>query len=193
MGISYHKPIMVGPLRWLLLTTSGRVTTFLFFVKALYTPVGAGTALFVQSDVEGRGQHDVFAVYGDDIEVARFLRDEVWSYTSFAGGPGRDAAPLRPARFQSLYDFPRLIKEIMVANDGTQVELSLGDFGAPRAYMRDVNERLREVGAMAVPSRFELRINGRAPVGALELGPLSEAPPVGADLQNTWFEARSTT
>lgn len=188
MGISFHNPVMVGPLRWLVLTYGGRVTTFLFFVKALYTPVGAGTVLFVQSDVEGRGRDDLFAVYGERVEVARFLRDEVWSYTVFAGREGREPAPIRAARFDSVYEFPRRIEEHMSALDGTELTLSLAGFGSPRAYVRDVSPRLREVGAMAVPDRFELDINGRRPVGEPEIGPLSDAPPVGADLQNVWFE-----
>ncbi len=188
MGMNFHNPVMVGPLRWLVLTRDGRVTTFLFFVKALYTPVGAGTVLFVRSDIEGRGRQDLFAVYGERVELARFLRDEVWSYTVFAGREGSEVAPIRTARFESVYEFPRCIEEHMTALDGTELTLSLAGFDSPKAYVRDVGPRLREVGAMAVPSRFELKINGRMPVGGLEVGPLSDAPPLGADLQNIWFE-----
>jgi hypothetical protein len=38
-----------------------------------------------------------------------------------------------------------------------------------------------------VPEDFRLEINGLAPVGELGLGPLGEAPPIGADLQNVWY------
>jgi len=70
---------------------------------------------------------------------------------------------------------------------------SCEDFGPPKAYVRAVSERLTEVGAFAVPAEFSaeniaLEINGVVPVGQPEVGPLAEAPPVGADLQNLWYE-----
>jgi hypothetical protein len=210
MSMSFHQPVTVGPLRWLVLTRDGQVTTFLFFVKSLYTPFGAGTTLFVQSDVDtgNEGQVQVqgqsqglrqgqnpdpdnkglFAVFGDNLEVARFLRDEVWNYTVFAGRDGREPAPVVEARFESLYEFPQRMEERMLAPDGTEVILSFEQFGKPYAYQREVNERLREVGSLAVPERFRLTINGHTPAGSLEMGPLNDAPPIGADLQNLWFQ-----
>ena len=55
--------------------------------------------------------------------------------------------------------------------------------------MREVNERLTEVGAFAVPAKFALEINDVVPVGQPEAGPLADAPPVGADVQNLWYES----
>ena len=78
--------------------------------------------------------------------------------------------------------------------DGTtpvlSLRLSLWDFGSPKTYVRVVNERLTEVGAFAVPAEFSLEINGVVPVGQPEAGILAEAPPVGADVQNLWYESR---
>jgi len=54
--------------------------------------------------------------------------------------------------------------------------------------VRAVNERVTEVGAFAVPAKFSLEINDVIPAGRPEAGPLAEAPPVGADVQNLWYE-----
>jgi len=59
--------------------------------------------------------------------------------------------------------------------------------------VRAVNKHLTEVGAFAVPAEFSAEniaseINGVAPVGQPEVGPLAEAPPVGADVQNLWYD-----
>jgi hypothetical protein len=54
--------------------------------------------------------------------------------------------------------------------------------------VRAVNERVTEVGAFAMPAGFSLEINDAIPAGQPEAGPLAEAPPVGADVQNLWYE-----
>jgi len=77
----------------------------------------------------------------------------------------------------------------MRAVDGRTLTFSLRDLGPPKAYVRAVNERLT-VGAFAVLAEFSLEINGVVPVGQPEAGPLAEAPPVGADVQNLWYESR---
>ena len=77
----------------------------------------------------------------------------------------------------------------MKAADGATLTLSLRDISPPKAYVRAVNERLTEVGAFGAPSAFSLEINGIVPVGQPEAGPLTEAPPVGADVQNLWYES----
>ena len=76
----------------------------------------------------------------------------------------------------------------MSAVDGTTLALSLWDLGPPKAYVRAVNERVTEVGAFAVPAEFSLEINDAIPAGHPEAGPLAEAPAVGADVQNLWYE-----
>ena len=104
-------------------------------------------------------------------------------------GVGRPApANIERASFESTFDFPRCIAERMIAADGTEVTLALAEFGPPQAYVGDVSERVHEAGVFAVPKRFNLVINGRVPVGSLEVGPLKAAPPVGADLQNVRFD-----
>jgi hypothetical protein len=92
------------------------------------------------------------------------------------------------ATFESQGDLKRIV-ESMRAVDGTTLTLSLWDLGPPRAYVRAVNERLTEVGAFAVPAEFSLEINGVVPVGQPEAGPLAEAPPLGADVQNLWYQS----
>jgi hypothetical protein len=77
----------------------------------------------------------------------------------------------------------------MRAVDGTTLTLSVRDFGPPKACVREVNEHRTEVGAFAVPAEFSLEINGVVPVGQPEVGPLAEAPPLGADVQNLWYES----
>ena len=37
----------------------------------------------------------------------------------------------------------------------------------------------------------QMLINGVVPAGQAGEGPLAEAPPVGADLQNLWYESNS--
>ena len=76
----------------------------------------------------------------------------------------------------------------MRAVDGTTLSLSFHDLGPPTAYVRAVSEKLTEVGAYAVPAGFSLEINGVIPAGQAQKGPLAEAPPLGADLQNLWYE-----
>jgi hypothetical protein len=193
-AIEYKKLVMAGPMRWVVLTTNGQVTTLAWFVKVRYTAQGSGTVLFARSDLQGDGRDDVFAVFSDNLAMAEYLRDNVFSYTVFAGVPGQTLpAPIVEATFESQNDFPNRIVESMRAMDGTTLTLSLRDLGPPKAYVREVNERVIEVGAFAVPAEFSaeniaLEINGVVPVGQPEEGPLAEAPPVGADVQNLWYE-----
>ncbi len=188
-NIEYKKLVMAGPMRWIVLTTDGEVTTLAWFVKVRYTIQGNGTVLFARSDLQGNGRDDVFAVFSDNLAMAEHLRDDIFSYSVFAGVPGQTPpAPIVEATFESQNDFPNSIVESMRAVDGTTFTLSFRDFGPPKAYVRAVNERLTEVGAFAVPAEFSLEINGTVPVGQPEAGPLAEAPPVGADLQNLWYE-----
>ncbi len=112
------------------------------------------------------------------------------AYTVFAGVPGQTPpAPIVEAVFESQSDFPACIVESMRAVDGTTLTFFLRDLGSPKAYVRVVNECMTEVGAFAVPGEFSLEINGLVPVGQPEVGPLAEAPPVGADVQNLWYES----
>ena len=76
----------------------------------------------------------------------------------------------------------------MRAVDGTTLGLSLWDLGPPKVYVRAVNERVTEVGAFAVPAEFSLEINDVIPAGQPEVGPVTEASPVGADVQHLWYE-----
>ena len=193
--IEYKKLVMAGPMRWVVLTTDSQVTTLAWFVKVRYTAQGGGTVLFARSDLKGDGGDDVFAVFSDNLAMAEHLRDDVFSYTAFAGVPGQTPpAPIVEAAFESQDDFPNRVVESMKAVDGTTLILSLRDFTPPKAYVRAVavstskNERVTEVGAFAVPAAFSLEINGVVPVGQPEVGPLAEAPPVGADVQNLWYE-----
>ncbi|MFQ5811693.1 MAG: hypothetical protein ACE5I2_00640 [Anaerolineae bacterium] len=188
--IKYKTLVMAGPMRWVVLTTNGEVTTLAWFVKVRYTAQGRGNVLFARSDLHGNGRDDVLAVFSDNLAMAEHLRDDVFSYTVFAGVPDQTPpAPVVEATFESQDDFPNYIVESMRAVDGTTLTLSLQDLGPPRAYVRAVNEHLTEVGAFAVPAEFSLEINGVVPVGQPEVGPLAEAPPVGADLQNLWYES----
>ena len=189
-AIKYKKLVMAGPMRWVVLTTGGQITTMAWFVKICYTAHGYGTVLFVRSELQGNGSDDIFAVFADNLPMAEHLRDHVFSYTIFAGVPDETPpAPLIKAVFESRGTFPNDIIESMSAMDGTTLTLSLYDFGPPRAYVRIVSEHLTEVGAFAVPARFSLEINGTIPVGQPETGPLAEAPPVGGDVQNLWYES----
>jgi len=188
-NIEYKTLVMAGPMRWVVLTTDGEVTTLAWFVKVRYTIQGNGSVLFARSDLQGNGRDDVFAVFSDNLAMAKHLRDDIFSYSVFAGVPGQTPpAPIIEATFEGHNDFPNRIVESMRAVDGTTLTLSFRDFGPPKAYVRAVNERLTEVGAFAVPAEFSLEIKGTIPVGQLEVGPLAEAPPVGADLQNLWYE-----
>jgi len=188
--IEYKTLVMAGPMRWVVLTTDGKVTTLAWFVKVRYTTQGVGTVLFARSDLQGNGRDDVFAVFSDNLAMAEHLRDDIFSYTVFAGVPDQTPpAPLVEATFESQGDFTKRIVESMRAVDGTTLTLSLWDLGPPRAYVRAVNERLTEVGAFAVPAEFSLEINGIVPVGQPEAGPLAEAPPLGADVQNLWYQS----
>ncbi len=188
-SIEYKALAMAGPMRWVVLTTNGQITTLAWFVKVRYTVHGGGTALFVRSDFQGNGSDDVFAVFSDNLAMAEHLRDDIFSYTVFAGVPGQTPpAPIVEATFESQGDFPGRIVESMKAIDGTTLTLSFRDLGPPKAYVRAVNERVTEVGAFAVPAKFSLEINGVVPIGRPEAGPLAKAPPVGADLQNLWYE-----
>lgn len=190
MGIVEYKTlVMAGPMRWVVLTTDGEITTLAWFVKVRYTVQGSGTVLFARSDLQGNGRDDVFAVFSDNLNLAEHLRDDVFSYTVFAGVPDQTPpAPIVKAAFESQDYFPNYIVESMQAADGTTLTFSLRDVGPPKAYVRAVNERLTEVGAFGVPSEFSLEINGVVPVGQPEEGPLAEAPPVGTDVQNLWYE-----
>jgi len=187
--IEYKTLVMAGPMRWIVLSTDGEVTTLAWFVKVRYTIQGNGTVLFARSDLQGNGRDDVFTVFSDNLAMAKHLRDDIFSYSVFAGVPGQiPPAPIVEATFESQNDFPNRIVESMKAVGGTTLTLSFRDFGSPKAYVRAVNERLTEVGAFAVPAEFSLEINGTVPIGQPEVGPLAEAPPVGADLQNLWYE-----
>jgi len=189
--VEYKTLVMAGPMRWIALTTNGEITTLAWFVKVRYTVQGSGTVLFARSDLQGDGQDDVFAVFSDNLSLAEYLRDDVFSYTVFAGVPDQTSpAPIVKAAFESQDDFPNQVVESMRAADGTTLTLSLRDIGPPKTYVRAVNERLTEVGAFGEPSAFSLEINGVVPMGRPLAGPLAEAPPVGVDVQNLWYETR---
>jgi hypothetical protein len=188
--VAYKTLVMAGPMRWIALTTDGEITTLAWFVKVHYTVQGSGTVLFARSDLQGNGQDDVFAVFSDNPSLAEHLRDDVFSYTVFAGVPDQTLpALIVKATFESQDDFPNHVVESMQAADGTTLTLSLRDIGPPKTYVRAVNERLTEVGAFGEPSTFSLEINGVVPVGQPLAGPLAEAPPVGVDVQNLWYES----
>jgi hypothetical protein len=190
--VEYKTLVMAGPMRWVVLTMDGEVTTLAWFVKVRYTVQGGGSVLFARSDLQGDGRDDVFAVFSDNLAMAEHLRDDVFSYAVFAGVPNQiPPAPIVEATFESQNDFPKSIVESMGAVDGTTFTLSLRHLGPPKAYVRAVNEHVAEVGAFAVPAEFSLEINGVVPVGQPEVGPLAEAPPLGADLQNLWYESKS--
>ena len=187
--IEYKTLVMAGPMRWVVLTTNGEITTLAWFVKVRYTVRGGGNVLFARSDLQGDGRDDVFAVFSDNLAMAEHLRDNVFSYTVFAGVPGQNPpAPVLEATFEGQNNSPNHIVESMSGVDGTTLTLSLWDLGPPKVYVRAVNERVTEVGAFAVPAGFSLEINDVIPVGQPEVGPLAEAPPVGADVQNLWYE-----
>jgi hypothetical protein len=188
MTVEYKRLVMAGPLRWVMLSVEGEVTTFAFLVKVHYTVEGQGNVLFVRSDLSGDGKDDVFGVFTDNLALARYLRDEIFNYTVFAGPPGEGApAPIIEATFESTGRVPFDTVERMKATDGTTFSLALQEFDPPVAYVRRVRDNLMEVGALARPSRFSLEINGVRPVGEPKVGPLAEAPPIGADLQNLWY------
>jgi hypothetical protein len=187
--VEYKRLIIAGPMRWIALTHDGQTSTLAWFVKVRYTIHGTGNVLFARSDVQGNGKVDIFAVFGDNLGVASHLRDDVFAYTVFAGAPdGRPPAPILEATFDSRDEAPEQIVESMSAVDGTMITLSLRALGPPRAYVRQVSKYVTEVGAFAVPEAFSLLINGQTPVGQADVGPLAEAPPVGADLQNLWYQ-----
>jgi hypothetical protein len=187
--VAYKRLIMAGPMCWVALTTDGETTTLAWFVKIRYTVRGSGNVLFARSDLQGDGHDDVFAVFSDSPPLAEHVRDEIFSYTVFAGVPGQTPpATIVRATFESEDCFPNCLVESMKATDGTTLTLSLRGLGSPTAYVRKVSEGVTEVGAFAVPDEFSLEINGIAPVGEPEAGPVAEAPPVGADLQNVWYQ-----
>jgi len=188
--VEYKVLVMAGPMRWVVLTTGGETSTLAWFVKVRYTVQGGGNVLFARSDLKGDGRDDVFAVFSNNPGLAEHLRDDVFSYTVFAGVPDQEIppAPIIEAAFEGQDHFPHYINESMGAVDGTTLTLSLRDLGLPKAYVRAVSECLTEVGAFAVPAEFSLEINGVTPVGRPEAGPLAEAPPVGADVQNLWYK-----
>jgi len=188
MTVEYKRLVMAGPLRWVVLTTGEEVTTFAFLVKVHYTVKGQGNVLFVRSDLLGDGKDDVFGVFSDNSVLARYLRDEIFSYTVFAGSPGQGSpAPIVEAAFESVGRVPLDTVERMKAADGTTFTLALQEFDLPVGYIRRVRGNLMEVGACSRPSRFSLEINGVTPVGEPRVGPLAEAPPIGGDLQNLWY------
>jgi hypothetical protein len=190
MAIEYNKLVMAGPLRWVVLTHDDRVSTFAFLVKVLYTVEGQGNVLFVRSDLSGDGVDDVFAVFSDNEAVARYLRDEIFNYTVFAGPAGEgEPAPIVNAAFEGSGDVPLDTVDRMQASDGTTFILALEGYGRPVAYVRRVRDSLMEVGAYSRPSTYALKINGVSPVGEPEAGPLEEAPPIAGDVQNLWYLA----
>jgi len=95
MTIEYKRLIMAGPLRWVVLSKGEEVTTFAFLVKVHHTVRGQGNVLFIRSDLAGDGRDDVFGVFSDNPPLARYLRDEIFNYTVFAGP--LDRAPQRPS------------------------------------------------------------------------------------------------
>jgi hypothetical protein len=188
MIVEYKKLVMAGPLHWIVLTKGEEVTTFAFLVKVHYTAKGEGNVLFIRSDFSGDGTDDVFGVFSDNPALAQYLRDEIFNYTVFAGPPGQGSpAPIVEAAFECEGRVPVDTLDSMQAADGTTFSLALHEYDLPVAYIRRVRGNLMEVGACARPSHFSLQINGITPEGEPRLGPLAEAPPIGADVQNLWY------
>jgi hypothetical protein len=105
-------------------TDGGPQLTRVSHWRILYSPAGAGHALFIQSDVTG----NAVRVYSDNAAMTRWLQGEIESllYAPFAD----ESLPIAEAAFSRSGDTTSTWTEVVEAG-GARIELTWTDVGEP--------------------------------------------------------------
>lgn len=125
LQVNPHELIMIGENSFVRLSADGGQTasTRCSHWRVLWTPAGAGHALFVDS-----GLVNGVRIYADNEAVARFLQKEI-EYLLYK--PFGDAGtPVIAATFAREGTPPGICQEI-IRTDGEEIRLSWGDFLKP--------------------------------------------------------------
>jgi hypothetical protein len=140
LKINPHELILIGENSFVRLSTDGgqAAATRCSHWRVLWSPAGAGHALFVDSSLVGG-----VSIYADSVPLARFLQKEIeyLLYKPF----GDVAVAVTPATFAREGTPPGVCSEVLRA-DKDEIRLSWSDFLTPFNFEAPVGFDRRPVG-----------------------------------------------
>ena len=189
LRVNPHKLILIGENSFIRLSTDGGKTasTRCSHWRVLWTPEGAGHALFVDSPVTGGVR-----IYSDNTAMTRFLQSEIEQllYKAF----GDPALPVTAATFERDGLPPGACGEVVRAGRD-EIRLTWSEFIEPFNFSADPGFDGRPIGVQttffpADSSAFSL--NGRKAEGTPWRAPRGGQPCTTACLAwcETWFRPR---
>jgi hypothetical protein len=140
LQVNPHQLILIGENSFVRLSTDGGKTasTRCSHWRVLWTPVGAGHALFVDSPVTAGVR-----IYADSVPLARFLQKEI-EYLLYK--PFGDASlPVVTAKFERVGTPPGACSEV-VRSDQDDIRLSWSEFLEPFNFAADPGFDGRPIG-----------------------------------------------
>jgi hypothetical protein len=140
LQVNPHELILIGENSFLRLSTDGgkNASTRCSHWRVLWTPAGAGHALFVDSGLVGGTR-----IYADSVPLVRFLQKEIeyLLYKPF----GDTNTPVRTATFDREGTPPGRCSEIVRTDDG-EIRLSWSEFLEPFNFAADPGYDGRPIG-----------------------------------------------
>jgi hypothetical protein len=160
-----HDPIMTGENSFIRLSDDGgnTINDRVSHWRVLWSPVGQGHALFIESPLLGKGPR----VYSDNAAVARYLQRmiEVLLYKDFAG----ETLPIIDAKFERTGNSLSTVEERIVSRRD-EIILSWWDFMAPFILTMPPGSQNRPIGVYStfIPARSaQLSFNGQSAAPAV--------------------------
>jgi hypothetical protein len=160
-----HDPIMTGENSFIRLSDDGgnTINDRVSHWRVLWSPVGQGHALFIESPLLGKGPR----IYSDNAAVARYLQRmiEVLLYKDFAG----ETLPIIDAKFERTGNSLSTVEERIVSRRD-EIILSWWDFMAPFILTMPPGSQNRPIGVYStfIPARSaQLSFNGQSAAPAV--------------------------
>jgi hypothetical protein len=162
LHVNPHQLILIGENSFVRLSADGgqSVSSRCSHWRVLWTPVGAGHALFVDSPATGGVR-----IYADSVPLARFLQKEIeyLLYPRFAD----EGLPVVSATFERAGTPPAACSEIVHASQ-EEIRLSWSDFLEPFNFAADPGFDGRPIGVQTTffpAATAALTVNGQAAAG----------------------------
>ena len=155
-----HDPVMTGENSFIRLSNDGGTTIVerVSHWRVLWSPVGQGQALFVESTLTGKGPR----LYADNAGVARYLQRmiETLLYKEFAA----DSLAVVDARFERTGNSLSTVEERIISRKD-EIVLTWWDLMAPFVLTMPPGAMNRPLGVYStfIPARSaQLSVNGEA-------------------------------
>lgn len=189
LHVNPHELLLVGENSFLRLSADGgqQASTRCSHWRVLWTPSGAGHALFVDSGVS-----DGIRIYADSVPLVRFLQQEI---ERFLYPPFSDTSlPVLAATFAREGTPPGTCSEV-VRSDGEEIRLGWSDFLEPFNFAADPGFDGRPLGVQTTffpAAAATLSVGGRKAEGEPWKMDRGGRPCTSACLAwcETWFRPR---